>query len=152
MQLPLPSLDLAAGVAAKASTSRLRGTGRPSLVVCHALLCAGDTLVALQALWFHVQLLMASLGLAAGLAAEASASRLRGSGRPSLVVCHAVLCAGDMLAALQALWFHVQLPMASLGLAAGVAAEASASRLRGAALLNLLHQRAASVSGALETA
>lgn len=56
---------------------------------------------------------------------------------------------GDKRAAVQALWFHVQLPMASLGMAAGVASQASARRLRGAPLLNLLHQRAASAAGAL---
>ncbi len=49
----------------------------------------------------------------------------------------------------QALWFHLQLPMASLGLAARVAADASAHRLRGAQLLNLLHERAAMAAGAL---
>ncbi len=48
----------------------------------------------------------------------------------------------------QALWFHLQLPMASLGLAARVAADASAHRLRGAQLLNLLHERAAMAAGA----
>ncbi len=48
----------------------------------------------------------------------------------------------------QTLWYHVQLPMASLGLAAEVAADASARRLRGAQLLNLLHERASAVAGA----
>ena len=67
----------------------------------------------------------------------------------STMLCHARV---TRRAAVQALWFHVQLPMASLGLAAGVAAQASARRLRGAPLLNLLHQRAAAAAGAPEPA
>lgn len=42
---------------------------------------------------------------------------------------------------LQGLWYYVQPPMASLRVVAGVAAEASSHRLRGASLLNLLHNK-----------
>ena len=49
--------------------------------------------------------------------------------------------------ALQALWYYVQPPMLALRLVASLAAEASAGRLRGAALLDLLHSRCAAVMG-----
>lgn len=45
------------------------------------------------------------------------------------------------------MWYYVQPPLASLGLAASVAAEAATRKLRGAALLNLLHSRHAAVAG-----
>lgn len=48
---------------------------------------------------------------------------------------------------MQGLWYFVQPPLASLGLAASIAAEASSNELRGAPLLNMLHVKAASVSG-----
>ncbi|EIE26959.1 hypothetical protein COCSUDRAFT_46296 [Coccomyxa subellipsoidea C-169] len=65
-------------------------------------------------------------------------------------VCHAV--AGAMRVLLQdwhlmAMWYYVQPPLASLGLAASVASEAAARKLRGASLLNLLHSRYAAVAG-----
>lgn len=47
----------------------------------------------------------------------------------------------------QALWYYVQPPMLALRLVASLAAEASAGKLRGAALLDLLHQRCAAVMG-----
>ncbi len=47
----------------------------------------------------------------------------------------------------QAMWYYVQPPLASLGLAASVASEAAARKLRGASLLNLLHSRYAAVAG-----
>ena len=52
-------------------------------------------------------------------------------------------------AAVQAMWYYVQPPLASLSLAASVASEAAARKLRGASLLNLLHSRYAAVAGAL---
>ena len=48
---------------------------------------------------------------------------------------------------LQALWYYVQPPLAALRLVACLAAEASAGRLRGAQLLDLLHGRAGEVMG-----
>jgi gamma-tubulin complex component 2 len=48
---------------------------------------------------------------------------------------------------MQALWYYVQPPMAALRLVASLAAEASGRRLRGAALLDLLHERVASLLG-----
>ena len=48
---------------------------------------------------------------------------------------------------LQALWYYVQPPMASLSLVASLVAEASSQRLRGAALLDMLHARASSLLG-----
>ena len=48
---------------------------------------------------------------------------------------------------MQGLWYFVQPPLASLGLAASIASEAAARELRGAPLLNMLHAKAAGVSG-----
>lgn len=48
---------------------------------------------------------------------------------------------------LHALWYYVQPPMAALRLTATIAADASSRRLRGAALLSLLHARTASLLG-----
>ncbi len=48
---------------------------------------------------------------------------------------------------MQGLWYLVQPPLASLGLAASIASEAASRELRGAPLLNMLHVKAASVSG-----
>ncbi|KAK9817974.1 hypothetical protein WJX72_005158 [[Myrmecia] bisecta] len=48
---------------------------------------------------------------------------------------------------LQVLWFYCQLPLASMQLLASIAQEASQQRLRGSALLNLLHSWAARVAG-----
>ncbi|BDA43053.1 Gamma-tubulin complex component 2 [Coccomyxa sp. Obi] len=48
---------------------------------------------------------------------------------------------------LQGMWYYVQPPLASLSLAASVASEAAARKLRGASLLNLLHARYAAVAG-----
>ena len=48
---------------------------------------------------------------------------------------------------MQGLWYFVQPPLASLGLAASIASEAASKELRGAPLLNMLHFKAASVSG-----
>ena len=50
-------------------------------------------------------------------------------------------------ALVQGLWYFVQPPLTSLGLAASIAAEAASQELRGAPLLNMLHVKAASVSG-----
>ena len=47
----------------------------------------------------------------------------------------------------QGLWYFVQPPLASLGLSAAIASEAISRELRGAPLLNMLHAKAASVSG-----
>ena len=47
----------------------------------------------------------------------------------------------------QGLWYLVQPPLASLGLSAAIASEAISRELRGAPLLNMLHAKAASVSG-----
>ena len=47
----------------------------------------------------------------------------------------------------QGLWYFVQPPLASLGLSAAIASEATSRELRGAPLLNMLHAKAASVSG-----
>jgi len=47
----------------------------------------------------------------------------------------------------QGLWYFVQPPLASLGLAASIASGAASKELRGAPLLNMLHAKAASVSG-----
>ena len=52
-----------------------------------------------------------------------------------------------MVAWVQGLWYFVQPPLASLGLAASIASEAASKELRGAPLLNMLHVKAASVSG-----
>ena len=52
--------------------------------------------------------------------------------------------APDML---QATWYYVQQPLASLGLLAGLAGQASREGLRGAPLLDLLQAKAASVAG-----
>lgn len=49
---------------------------------------------------------------------------------------------------MQGMWYYVQPPLASLSLAASVASEAAARKLRGASLLNLLHARYAAVAGA----
>ena len=51
------------------------------------------------------------------------------------------------MADVQGLWYFVQPPLASLGLAASIASEAASKELRGAPLLNMLHAKAASVSG-----
>lgn len=48
---------------------------------------------------------------------------------------------------LQALWYYCQPVLASLQLLASLAAEAAAGKLRGSALINLLHQRSSSVAG-----
>lgn len=48
---------------------------------------------------------------------------------------------------MQGLWYFVQPPLASLGLAALIASEAASQELHGAPLLNMLHAKAASVSG-----
>ena len=48
---------------------------------------------------------------------------------------------------LQAVWYYCQPPLASLRLLAAVAAEAAVGKLRGSALLNLLHHRSADVAG-----
>lgn len=48
---------------------------------------------------------------------------------------------------LQALWYYCQPPLASLQLLASIASEAAVSKLRGSALLNLLHQRSQAVAG-----
>ena len=48
---------------------------------------------------------------------------------------------------LQALWYYVQPPMSALRLVAGIAAEASARRLRGASLLSMLHTKAGGLMG-----
>lgn len=48
---------------------------------------------------------------------------------------------------LQAVWYYVQQPLASLGLLAGLAGQASREGLRGAPLLDLLQTKAASVAG-----
>ncbi len=48
---------------------------------------------------------------------------------------------------LQALWYYVQPPMQALRLVASVAAEASAAKLRGAGVLDLLHHRCAAIMG-----
>jgi gamma-tubulin complex component 2 len=45
------------------------------------------------------------------------------------------------------MWYYVQPPLASLSLAASVAAAAASGDLRGASLLNLLHSRSAAVAG-----
>ena len=47
----------------------------------------------------------------------------------------------------QALWYYCQPPLASLQLLAAVATEAAVGKLRGSALLNLLHQRLTSAAG-----
>ena len=47
----------------------------------------------------------------------------------------------------QAIWYYVQQPLASLGLLAGLAGQASREGLRGAPLLDLLQAKAASVAG-----
>lgn len=51
------------------------------------------------------------------------------------------------MADVQGLWYFVQPPLASLGLAGSIASEAASKELRGAPLLNMLHAKAASVSG-----
>ena len=51
------------------------------------------------------------------------------------------------MAGVQGLWYFVQPPLASLGLAASIASEAASKELWGAPLLNMLHAKAASVSG-----
>ncbi|KAL3137516.1 hypothetical protein ABBQ38_004802 [Trebouxia sp. C0009 RCD-2024] len=48
---------------------------------------------------------------------------------------------------LQALWYYCQPPLASLQLLASIASEAAVSKVRGSALLNLLHQRSQAVAG-----
>lgn len=48
---------------------------------------------------------------------------------------------------LQALWYYVQPPLSALKLVASLAAEASAGRLRGAGLLDLLHARCGAAMG-----
>ncbi|KAL0053447.1 hypothetical protein WJX82_005855 [Trebouxia sp. C0006] len=48
---------------------------------------------------------------------------------------------------LQALWYYCQPPLASLQLLASISSEAAAGKLRGSALLNLLHQRSHAVAG-----
>lgn len=47
----------------------------------------------------------------------------------------------------QTLWYHCQKPLTSLQLVASLAGEAAARKLRGAGLLNLLHQKSAAVTG-----
>ena len=47
----------------------------------------------------------------------------------------------------QALWYYCQPALASLQLLASLAGEAAAGKLRGSALLNLLHQRSNSMAG-----
>ena len=47
----------------------------------------------------------------------------------------------DLPSPLQTLWYHCQKPLDSLRLVASLAGEAAARKLRGAALLNLLHQK-----------
>lgn len=48
---------------------------------------------------------------------------------------------------MQALWYYVQPPMAAMRLVATIAADASFKQARGAALLNLLHAKAAGLLG-----
>ena len=48
---------------------------------------------------------------------------------------------------LQALWYYCQPPLASLQLLASISGEAAQGKLRGSALLNLLHQRSQAVAG-----
>ena len=52
-----------------------------------------------------------------------------------------------MHVSVQGLWYFVQPPLTSLGLSAAIASEAVSRELRGAPLLNMLHAKAASVSG-----
>ncbi|DBA91460.1 hypothetical protein WJX77_003506 [Trebouxia sp. C0004] len=48
---------------------------------------------------------------------------------------------------LQALWYYCQPPLASLQLLAAISSQAAVGKLRGSALLNLLHQRSHAVAG-----
>ena len=48
---------------------------------------------------------------------------------------------------LQAVWYYCQPPLASLQLLASICSEAAVGKLRGSALLNLLHHRSGSVAG-----
>ena len=57
------------------------------------------------------------------------------------------LCSKFELLCLQTLWYHCQKPLTSLHLVASLAGEAAAKKLRGAGLLNLLHQKSAAVTG-----
>ena len=70
-----------------------------------------------------------------------------GDGVPGHPSC-ATACFSFASAHAQAMWYYVQPPLASLGLAASIASEASCKKLRGASLLNLLHAKSASVAGA----
>ncbi len=53
----------------------------------------------------------------------------------------------DRCTCLQALWYYCQPPLASLQLLAAISSEAAVGKLRGSALLNLLHQRSHAVAG-----
>ena len=53
----------------------------------------------------------------------------------------------DICPCLQALWYYCQPPLASLQLLAAISSEAAMGKLRGSALLNLLHQRSHAVAG-----
>jgi len=53
----------------------------------------------------------------------------------------------DICTCLQALWYYCQPPLASLQLLAAISSEAAVGKLRGSALLNLLHQRGHAVAG-----
>jgi len=53
----------------------------------------------------------------------------------------------EICTCLQALWYYCQPPLASLQLLAAISSEAAVGKLRGSALLNLLHQRSDAVAG-----